>query len=96
MNIVENQKCDNDVNIFKLMRIARGVTARQLAEELDVSPSYIHAIEKGERQPSEKLYNDYLLALKFDENIIETFNKQSRKYNSYERLLYCLLKLICK
>ncbi|MBR5993270.1 MAG: helix-turn-helix transcriptional regulator [Lachnospiraceae bacterium] len=86
---------DSNDNVLKLLRIARGYSVKSLADELNVSQSYIHAIEKGERQPSDKLYSEYLTVLGVDEKIVETFNKRAKKYNSYEKILLCLLKLIC-
>lgn len=85
-----------DYNIYKLMRIARNKSAKKLSEDIGVSPAYIHAIESGERQLSDKIKKSYLEALNIDEEILDTFSKQSKKYNSYERLLMNLLKLIIK
>ena len=87
---------ENEINIFKLMRVVRGITAKELAKRLHVSGSYIHAIETGDRKPSKKLYSKYLEALQFDDEIIKKFIKQSKKCTTYEQSLYCLLKLICK
>lgn len=83
-------------NIYKLLRIARNIPAKKLSEDLGVSPAYIHAIENGDRQPSEELKKNYLKALKVDEEVIDKFSKRSKDYSSFEKMLFGLLKLIIK
>lgn len=39
-------------NAIKLIRTARGITQRQVAKKLKVSPNYISLIEGGRREPS--------------------------------------------
>jgi len=81
-------------SIFKLLRIARGFTAKDLAEELEITPAYVHAIESGDRSPSKRLKRDYLKALNISEEVFDSFNKKYEQYDGYERMLYYLLNLI--
>ena len=45
--------------ILKLLRLAEGVSARELARLLDLSPAYISAIETGRREPTLRVLNAY-------------------------------------
>ena len=42
---------NDDLNIFRLLRIAREKKVKDIAEDLLVTPAYINAIEKGKRIP---------------------------------------------
>ncbi|WP_034467757.1 helix-turn-helix transcriptional regulator [Butyrivibrio proteoclasticus] len=83
-------------SIYKLMRIARNISAKDLAEKLDVTTAYIYAIEAGERQPSDEVKEKCLKALDVDEEVVDLFAKRSKKCNSFEELLLCILKIIVK
>lgn len=85
---------DNNLNVYRLLRIARDMKVKELAEKLLVTPSYINSIEKGERTPSKRLIRDYSIALNVDEKIITNFSKN--KNSTFEKLLLKLLKDICK
>ncbi|MDO5812540.1 MAG: helix-turn-helix transcriptional regulator [Bacillota bacterium] len=85
---------NNSLNVYRLLRIARDLKVKELAEKLMVTPAYINAIEKGERIPSKRLIRDYSIALNVDERIITTFS--NNKNNSFEKLLLKILKEICK
>lgn len=94
---MENQleKTNSNLNIFRLLRIARDKKVKELAEDLLVTPAYINAIEKGDRKPSERLIRDYAEVLKVDEEIIKTFSENSTSNTSFERFLLSLLQTIC-
>ena len=49
---------NDDLNIFRLLRIARDKKVKDLAEDLLVTPAYINAIEKGKIIPSDRLILD--------------------------------------
>ena len=66
----KTEKHRENRNIFRLLRIARDRKVKDLADELLVTPAYINAIEKGDRQPSERLVRDYARALDVDEQVI--------------------------
>ena len=85
----------NSSNVFRLLRIARDVKVKDLADKLRVTPAYINAIENGTRVPSTRLIKDYAEALEVDENIILTFNSESNGNNPFEKMLLKLLKIIC-
>ncbi len=52
-------KANSNLNIFRLLRIARDKKVKELADDLLVTPAYINAIEKGNRKPSERLIRDF-------------------------------------
>lgn len=92
-NPLDNKK--NNLNIFRLLRIARDKKVKELADELLVSPAYINAIEKGDRIPSARLVRDYAEALHVDEQIIKQFSDPSYPNTSFEHFLLSLLEKIC-
>lgn len=86
---------NNNLNIFRLLRIARDKKVKELADELLVTPAYINAIEKGDRKPSERLIRDYAEALNVDEQIIKTFSQNTTSNTNFEHFLLSLLQTIC-
>ena len=86
---------NSNVNIFRLLRIARDKKVKELADSLLVTPEYINAIEKGERKPSERLLRDYAEVLNVNIEIIKKFSKESSQNSSFEQLLLSLLQTIC-
>lgn len=85
---------DNSYNIYRLLRIARDMKVKDLAEIMRVTPAYINAIEKGERVPSERLIREYARALNVDEQLLKNFTTEYVD-NSFERTMLKLLKIIC-
>ena len=47
-------KAERNTNIFHLLRIGKGLSIKELAEQLSITPAYIHAIENGEKFPSDR------------------------------------------
>ncbi len=88
-------KANSNLNIFRLLRIARDKKVKELADDLLVTPAYINAIEKGNRKPSERLIRDYAEALNIDEQIIKEFSENTTSSTSFEHLLLSLLQTIC-
>ncbi len=86
---------NKSLNIYRLLRIARDKKVKDLADDLLVTPAYINAIEKGDRQPSDRLIRDYARALNVDEKIIKNFSKTDSNLN-FEHLLLSLLQKICE
>ena len=50
---------NKDLNVFRLLRIAHNKRIKNVAEELSITPAYIHAIESGKNYPSGRLLRDY-------------------------------------
>lgn len=86
-------KKEKNLNIYRLLRIARDKKVKELAEELLVTPSYINAIEKGERKPSDRIIREYARVLDVDEEIIKNFSENNN--TKFEEVLLSLLKKIC-
>ena len=89
-------KAERNTNIFYLLRIARGMSVRELSEKLSITPAYINAIEKNAKFPSQRLLRDYAKALDVDESIIRNFSEERNKNKPYERVLLSVLQMICK
>ena len=90
------EKIEEKYNIYKMARIARDMSAKDLADKLEVSPAYVHAIESGAKQPSKRLKRDYLEALNLNEEIVDMYSKKVSDFSTYEKLLHFLLELILK
>lgn len=95
MKILKSEENDKHLNIFRLLRIARDIKVKDLAQELRVTPAYINAIENGERYPSERLIRDYAIALGVKEETILTFNPNKLSNKKFENVLLSLLQMIC-
>lgn len=83
------------MNIFRLLRIARDIKVKDLAQELSITPAYINAIENGDRFPSDRLLRDYAKALGVKEETILNFNPEKQKNGKFENVLLSVLELIC-
>lgn len=90
-----HDSANNNLNIFRLLRIARDKKVKELADDLLVTPAYINAIEKGDRKPSERLIRDYAEALNVDEQIIKNFSENTTPNTNFEHFLLSLLQTIC-
>ena len=92
---ITQQKAPKNLNIYRLLRIARDIKVKDLANDLLVTPAYINAIEKGDKTPSERLSRDYAEALNVDVQLIKTFSENTSTDMSFEHLLLHLLESIC-
>ena len=81
-------------NIFRLLRIVKDWSVKDLASELRVTPAYVNMIENGERKPSSRLIKDYAEILDIDEGIILNFCNESGKDSKFEEILLSLLNKI--
>ncbi len=102
MNNEMNKEKDNsdDVvslgKILKLLKIARGLSSKQLAEQVGVSTAYITAIESDEKSNlSMDLLSRYAEALDIKKSVIMAFDEDlCGKKIGYTQLLYEILKKI--
>lgn len=85
---------EETINVFRLLRIARDIKVKDLAEKLCVTPAYINAIEKGQRMPSDRVIRDYAEALGVEEQIIRNFSVDY-KDSSFEKTMLKVLKILC-
>ena len=85
---------ENNINIFRLLRIARDKKVKELAQDLLITPAYINAIEKGNRIPSERVIRDYARSLNIPEEMIYSLMNQIE--NSFEKTLLNVLEMICE
>lgn len=89
-------KNDDNLNIYRLLRIARDKKVKDIAEKLNVTSAYINAIESGDRKPSKKLLKDYAQALDVKEETILYFHHISKKEMKFEHFMLKILQIICK
>lgn len=82
-------------NVFRLLRIARDIKVKDLAETLAVTPAYINAIESGKRYPSDRLLRDYAAALNVKPETLQNFHPEEHQNERFEQILLWILKLIC-
>ena len=76
-----------------MLRIARDIKAKDLADKLGVSPSYIHAVENGSRKPSDRLMRDYAKALDVEIELLEDYELDPEE--GFELAMLSLLHRIC-
>lgn len=93
---MKSENSNNSLNVFYLLRVARNKKVKDLAEELNVTSSYIHSIEKGEKIPSLQLLIKYADALNVSPDILLSFSPIDKgEHMFYEKSLLKLLRLIC-
>lgn len=96
MHVNNLKKNDSPLNVFKLTRIARNLTVKDVAAQLEVTPAYINAIEKGEKFPSSRLLRCYSRVLNVPADVLLTFEPvDTSKSMAFEKTLLRLLRLIC-
>lgn len=61
---------------MRCMRIALGLTQKDLATCLGVKATYIHSIEKGERRPTERIQKSLLYLAKQQEKVVTAIEKE--------------------
>ena len=88
-------KAERNTNIFHLLRIGKGLSIKELAEQLSITPAYIHAIENGEKFPSDRLLRNDAKALEVVESIIRNFREENCKDKKFEQILLSVLRMIC-
>mgnify|MGYP002679772768 CR=1 FL=1 len=54
---------NSHLNIYRLLRIAKDLKTKEVADELRVATAYVSAIEKGKRTPSVRLRRNYGLRM---------------------------------
>ena len=81
-------------NVYRLLRIARDLRVKDVAEALGVTPAYINAIEAGKREPSMKLISSYAAVLGVDENTLFHFRNPDNQPDRFEQFMLLILKKI--
>ena len=71
-------------DLVKEYRLKRKMTQNQLSQELNVSLQHIQSIEQGVRNPSTKLINNLIKALKIPKNKLYIF-LQLEEDNNFRR-----------
>ena len=87
---------ENAENIYRLLRLASNKSIRELANDMDVSPSYISEIENGKRTPSNALREKYSHALGIKQSTIMYFEEESNEHDrSFQEMLLLILNKLC-
>lgn len=83
--------------VLRLLRIANDLSISELSKRTNISKSYITEIEKGEKNPSDKVLKSYSTGLEIPEETLNyLLNNYSQKHLSYQKLLIEILKRIAK
>lgn len=90
----QNKKRSPENNVYRLLRIARDLKVKDIAEEVGVTPAYISAIETGKREPALDKIPAYAKALQVDENTLFYFRETSNKSTKFETFLLEILQKI--
>lgn len=91
------EKERSELNVYRLLRLAKGMTVDQMANKLKVTRSYVSSIENGKRLPSEELKKRYAENLHVSIDLLNTFEfpKDKSAPNFFEKsLLKILLHLV--
>lgn len=78
-------------NVYRLLRIARDLKVREVAELVGVTPAYINAIESGKREPSLDKIPAYAKALRVDENTLFYFRNSEEQHGPFEKFMLAIL-----
>lgn len=81
-------------NVYRLLRIARDLKIKDVAEAVGVTPAYISAIEAGKREPALDKIPAYAKALQVDENTLFYFRDTCSRPGKFESFLLAILKKI--
>lgn len=81
-------------NVYRLLRIARDLKIKDVAEAVGVTPAYISAIEAGKREPALDKIPAYAKALQVDENTLFYFRNACNKPGKFESFLLAILRKI--
>lgn len=81
--------------VLRLLKIARGLSSRELAEKMNVSSTFISEVESDSKKPSLEMLSKYSAALGVRSSTILYFDEEmSGKKYKYTQLLYEILKKI--
>lgn len=81
-------------NVYRLLRIARDLRVKDVADALGITPAYVNAIEAGKREPSMKLIPEYAQILGVDENTLFYFRNPQNQPLKFEQFLLAVLQKI--
>lgn len=90
----KTEEDNEDLNIYRLVRLARGLTTSKLAEMSGVSQNYISQIESNRRTPSSDIKEKLAKALNVSVNIFEAFDFPEKGPTFFERSLLKVLVML--
>ena len=93
---ISSKEDENTLNIYRLLRIARDLKVKDIAASLEITPSYVNLIEKGEKTPSLSLLKKYAQVLNVPPEIFLSFKPENEKKERFEKTLLKLLQFICE
>ena len=89
--MIELTKKNNTGEVLRLLRVAYDLS------KINVSKSYIAEIEKGIKNPSEKIIQNYSIGLNIPESTLQyLLDSYSQKHLPYQELLMKILRKISK
>jgi len=88
---------NNIGQVLRSFRIAREMTAKELAEKMNVRSAYISNVEHGLKNPSRDTYKKYSEALNIPYSVIEFFDEEVTKQGyTFRKLLIAILQYVDK
>ena len=81
-------------NIYYWLRLVNNMTPEEVAEKLQISLSYVRAIENGKKVPSKRLLRSYANLFDIDEKIIIEFSEG--EMTTTKKFLLSLLQKIAQ
>lgn len=86
----------SNLNIYKLLRMTKGLTINSIAEKLGVTRAYISSIENGKRTPSDEMKQKYSELFHVSTLLLDTFEFPQDKSapNFVEKSLLKILSLM--
>lgn len=91
--IMKEHAYDEKNNIFRILRIGFDLSADELAKEINISRSYIFAIENGTKKPSDKVLDLYSNYFGINKDALLDLMSES-KNSTFQKILFKILKLI--
>lgn len=82
-------------NLYRLLRIARDMPAHTLAEKIGVTNSYINAIDKGIRTPSQRVEKSILTVLDVSPAQFAYMQRKNTHIEQFEQALLMVLRVLC-
>ena len=90
-----------NTNIFKILRLCNDLQIPDLANKIGITQQYVRDIEKGNRYPSDKVWEKYcdvfeisVEKFRYFEQIVEKADDNS--LNSYQKVLFFILTKLVK
>lgn len=94
-NTLVNEKKAGLGYVIKLLRKARDLSMKELAQKMDVSPAYVSEVEANKKHPSLDMLSKFSTALGVSRSSILYFDEEGEKHGyDHQQLLLEILQKI--